>query len=85
MEAKFKVGDIVTINFIKGSKCDDYPLSFVDLMRRYDGCKSRILTITKSTPSNRKYACYYDGYEYHLDFPMDWSWSSSIFLEAQEI
>lgn len=85
MKAKFKVGDIVTINFIKGSTCDDYPLSFVDSMRKYHGRKSRILKITESTPSNRKYACYYDGYVYHLDLPGDWSWSSSMFLEAQEI
>lgn len=85
MEAKFKVGDIVTVNFIKGSKCNDYPFTFVDSMRKYDGRKSIILKITESTPSDRKYACYYDGYLYHLDLPGDWVWSSSMFLEAQEI
>ena len=85
MEAKFKVGYIVTINFIKGSKGADYPLTFVDNMRRYDGCKSRILKIIESTPNDRKYACYYDGYVYHLDLPENWSWSSSMFLETQEI
>ena len=85
MEPKFKVGDIVTINFVKGSTCDDYPLSFVDSMRKFNGRKSKILGITKSTHSDRKYACYYDGYEYDLDLPGRWCWSSSMFLEAQEI
>jgi hypothetical protein len=85
MKPKFKIGDIVTINFIKGSTCDDYPLSFVDSMRKYHGRKYKILKILKATPSNRKYACYYDGYEYHLDEQGYWSWSSSMFLEAQEI
>lgn len=85
MEAKFKVGDIVTINFIKGSKCYDYPLSFVNSMRKYHGKKAKITRVSVSGPSDRKFACFYDERVYSLDLRDDWAWSSSMFLEAQEI
>lgn len=79
---KFKIGDVVHPNFIPGSNASDYPCSFVPAMRM---CTE--LTITRIDPvswgHDGKFSCWWDGFVYRGN--EDWTWSSPMFLECQEI
>lgn len=86
----FKVGDIVTPNFIKGSRYNDYAFGFVPEMRKVSGFSTMITHVKKwpieahFQPShNQKYHYLYDGYDYELESCPNYHFSTDMFLEVQ--
>lgn len=79
MEAKYKVGDIVTIKK-RTFDTNCYRNGFIDEMAKLAGQKFRIEKIRNSTSSPREIDD--DGYDYYLDLKdieMYYTWASSMF------
>lgn len=81
---KFNVGDEVTINFIEGTKSEDYPFGLNKTMQSINGKKVIIIEVIPGYDDMRprKTLSYlHDGYLYKIDCD-SWSYSSSMFLEC---
>ena len=86
----FKVGDIVTPNFIEGSCYNDYAFGFVPEMRKVSGFPTMITHVKKwpieatfQPSNNQKYHYLYDGYDYELESCPGYHFSTDMFLEVQ--
>lgn len=85
----FKVGDIVTPNFIEGTETHDYAFCFVYDMRHFHGIPSKIINVKKWDKKERYqpdktigYNYLFDGYDYTIEGSI-YHFSSCMFLECQ--
>ena len=82
----FKIGQKVHLNKIVGTNFDDYPFFFTEDMLSYDVVTIDTIESGIVRKEFYKMGIYHDGYIYTIkeDLNMNW-YSSSMFLEAQEI
>ena len=80
MEAKHKIGDVVTIKKRVGN-VNDYKFGFVKEMAEVSGQKFTITGRVESLASSCKIPD--DGFEYFLD-GIGYSWASSMFEDTSE-
>ena len=87
MKPLFKVGSKVTIKNIGNDNDYDYPFSFVSRMQIYKNQTFEVVEVrlVNFDFSQCKYYDKYDGYEYRLNAPTHWSWSSPMFQETYEL
>lgn len=81
---KFNVGDEVIINFIEGTKYEDYPFGLNETMQSINGKKAIITEVIPGynhVYTNRTLNYLHDGYLYRIDRNM-YNYSSSMFLEC---
>lgn len=81
---KFNVGDEVTLNFIEGTKSEDYPFGLNETMRSINGKKVIITKVIPGYDHLRPKATLgylHDGYLYRINQNF-YSYSSSMFLEC---
>ena len=82
----FKIGQKVHLNKIVGTNFEDYPFFFTEEMRSYNVVTIDTIESCTIRKEIYKMGIYHDGYIYTIkeDHNMH-SYSSSMFLEAQEI
>lgn len=80
MEAKYKIGDVVTIKERVG-EANDYKFGFVKEMAEVSGQKFTITGRVRSSAYDCKIPD--DGFEYFLD-GIRYSWASSMFEDITE-
>ena len=82
----FKIGQKVHPNKIVGTAFGDYPFGFSEHMLSYGVVTIDTIKSVITRKENYKMGIYHDGYKYTIkEDNHSYSYSSSMFLEAQEI
>lgn len=83
MEAKYKVGDKVTVKKIRNGSSGDYRFSFTDIMvREHGGERCTIKSVYKADPCSDS-PISDDGYKYTLE-EAGFTWASSMFEDEDD-
>lgn len=84
MEAKYKVGDKVTIKRTRNGSSSDYRFSFTDVMVRECGGESYTIKSVCKADSFSSSRVPDDGYSYSLE-DVGFTWASSMFEEPSDM